>query len=215
MATRLFVIATLSLCVHSAAARSAPVPATRATQAVSAAPSAADAAAAQKSVRALINAIRYNKDAVAAKHLNFEGMARLLLLQDYDKASAAQRQQFVASLGTLVAKTSFPKGREMFHYLDALLFEAASQAGDTLQVGSVVVVHRNLKKVELPITWVLTRSQDVWQVVDIISMKESTAHGIREEEVLPLMQEGGMAKVLAAMQERLAQLPAATEAQAP
>lgn len=186
----------------SAASAGAP-----AAAALPAAASANDAAQAQKSVRALINAIRYNKDAVAAKHLNFDGMARLLLLTEYDKATPKDRAAFVSALGTLVTRTSFPKGREMFHYLDALLFESATQAGDKVQVGSVVVVHRNLKKVELPITWVLTRTDNLWQVVDIISMNESTAHGIREEEVLPLLQEGGLPKVLSAMQDRLAQLP--------
>ena len=197
------------LCLMAPMAQAAPVSqaqgaAAQAAAAVAAAPaSPADAAAAQKSVRALINAIRYNKDDLAAKRLNFDGMARLLLADSYAQASTAQRQDFVSSLGKLVAGTSFPKGRELFHYLDALLFEAATPQGDAMRVKSVVVVHRNLKKVELPIEWVLTRTAGQWQVVDIISMNESTAQGIREEEVLPLYKEGGLDKVLAAMHERL------------
>ncbi len=197
----------LTLAPSLQAAAGVPETAPEANRPQSAQPAPADAAAAQKSVRALINAIRYNKDAVAAKHLNFDGMAKLLLADSYAAATSAQRQDFVSALGTLVTRTSFPKGRDLFGYLDALLFETATAQGDTLHVKSVVVVHRNLKKVELPIEWVLTRSGSGWQVVDIISMNESTAHGIREEEVLPLMQEGGLAKVLQAMHERTNALP--------
>jgi phospholipid transport system substrate-binding protein len=175
------------LCLMAPMAQAAPVAqAPQAAQAPATVPaSAADAAAAQKSVRALINAIRYNKDDLAAKKLNFDGMARLLLADDYAQASTAQRQDFVTSLGKLV-----------------------------MHVKSVVVVHRNLKKVELPIEWVLTRTAGQWQVVDIISMNESTAQGIREEEVLPLYKEGGLTKVLTAMHERLEQLKT-TETAAP
>jgi phospholipid transport system substrate-binding protein len=204
------------LCLMAPMAQAAPVAqAPQAAQAPATVPaSVADAAAAQKSVRALINAIRYNKDDLAAKKLNFDGMARLLLADDYAQASTAQRQDFVASLGKLVTGTSFPKGRDLFHYLDALLFETATSQGDAMHVKSVVVVHRNLKKVELPIEWVLTRTAGQWQVVDIISMNESTAQGIREEEVLPLYKEGGLTQVLTAMHERLEQLKT-TETAAP
>lgn len=166
-----------------------------------------DAAAAQKSVRALINAIRYSKDDLAASKLGFEGMAKLLLADSWTEATPAQKQALVRDLGTLVTRTSFPKGRDLFGYLDALLFETATAQGDTMHVKSVVVVHRNLKKVELPIEWVLAQNPShQWQVIDIISMNESTAAGIREEEVLPLLHEGGLPKVLAALAERATQV---------
>jgi ABC-type transporter MlaC component len=174
-----------------------------------------DAAAAQKAVRALINAIRYNKDDLAASKLNFKGMASLLLGETWSEATPTQQNDFVHDLKTLVTRTSFPKGREMFAYLDALLFEAAQKCGDTMHVKSVVVVHRNLKKVELPIEWVLAADKGAWQVVDIISMNESTAAGIRSEEVLPLLQEGGLSKLLATLHERVAKLPPVAQPRAP
>ena len=203
------------LCLLAPMVLGAAVPSARAATAQAAAPaSSAEAAAAQKSVRALINAIRYNKDESAAKRLNFDGMAKLLLADGYAQASAAQRQDFVASLGKLVTGTSFPKGRDLFGYLDALLFGTATPVGDAMHLKSVVVVHRNLKKVELPIEWVLTRTSGQWQVVDIVSMNESTAAAIREQEVLPLYKEGGLPKVLTAMHERIEQLQGQKTAEA-
>ena len=179
-------------------------------------PSAEDTAAAQKAVRALVNAIRYNKDDLAVSKLNLVAMARVLLGDAWATATAAQQQDVVASLTTLLTRTSFPKGRELFAYLDALLFEAAQQRGSRIEVKTVVVVHRNLKKVELPIEWVLTRERGTWQVVDIISMNESTAEGIRDEEVAPLLQEGGVAKLIATMHERAARMgPVGQEATSP
>lgn len=174
-----------------------------------------DAAATQKTVRALVNAIRYSKDEMASKKLNLTAMARVLLGDSWATASAAQQHDIVATLTTLLSRTSFPKGRELFAYLDALLFEAAQQRGDRIFVKTVVVVHRNLKKVELPIEWVLTREQGTWQVVDIISMGESTAEGIRDEEVAPLLQEGGVQKLIDTMHERASKLVPATPAAAP
>jgi ABC-type transporter MlaC component len=182
-----------------AVAQAAPPPA---------AVTAADTQAAQKTVKALVNAIRYRKDALAAGKLGFEPMAKLLLQDAWQNATAAQRTDFVRGLTTLVTRTSFPKGREMFQYLDALLFESVAPVGDTLHVKSVVVVHRNLKKVEIPIEWVLGRAAAGFQVVDIISFNESIAEGIREEEVLPLLKDGGMPHVLEALQKRVAELPA-------
>ena len=173
-----------------------------------AAVNAADTQSAQKTVKALVNAIRYRKDALAAGKLGFEPMAKLLLQDAWQSATTAQRTEFVQGLTQLVTRTSFPKGREMFAYLDALLFESVTPVGDTLHVKSVVVVHRNLKKVEIPIEWVLGSTAKGHQVIDIISFNESIAQGIREEEVLPLLKAGGMPQVLKALQERVAELPA-------
>jgi ABC-type transporter MlaC component len=173
-----------------------------------AATTAADAAAGQKVVRALVNAIRYGKDQMAIDRLGLEHMSQMLLEDAWAGATPVQQHDFVEGLRTLLVRTSFPRGREMFAYLDALLFKGVTTQGEDLHLRSVVVVHRNLKKVELPLEWVLVRAGPAWQVVDIVSMGDSTAEGIRDEEVRPLRAQGGIEHVLAAMQERIHKLPA-------
>lgn len=187
----------------------AQTPAPTATAASAAAPTAAEAAAAKKAVQALTNAIRYGKDNIGKKYLGCAHMSAALLGDTWTQMTAAQQQQFQANFEQLVVGTAFPKGRQMFQYLDALLFAPARGTGAQVVLPSTIVIHRNLKKTEIPIEWVVAQEAGSWRVVDIISMQESTCAGIREEEVVPLLKEGGVNKLLQVLQQKVAQLPAA------
>lgn len=165
-----------------------------------------DASAAQTAVKGLVGAIRYGKDAAAQKRLGVETMAKSLLGATYERMDAQDRGHFVRGLGELLVADSFPRGREMFHYLDALLFGAPARVGDQLHLPCTIVVHRELKKVEIPVTWVLGREDSAWKVVDIVAQNESTLAGIREEEVGPLMKDGGVPKLLQTLDARLARV---------
>src|SRR5689334_448492 len=138
-----------------------------------AAPSPNDAAV-QKVLKALINAIRYNKDDLAAKQLAFGPMSKALMDDTWASMSEAERKEFTTDLEGLIRGISFAKGREMFQYLDAVLYDPVKMKGDQAECKSTVVIHRDLKKTEIPITWVLVQDGGAWKVVDTISLGEST-----------------------------------------
>src|SRR5687768_2742710 len=109
----------------------------------------ADDQATQKAIKGLVNAIRYGKDDLAAKQLDFGAMSKGLMAEDWQKLSAAEQAEFQKHLETLVRNLSFPKGKDMFQYLDAMLYDPARLEGDKAKVKSTIVVHRDLKKTEI------------------------------------------------------------------
>lgn len=165
-----------------------------------------DAAAAQAAVKGLVGGIRYGKDNLALKRLGTETMAHTLLGDSWQKADPKDRQHFVQGFGELLAADAFVRGREMFRYLDALLFAAPARVGEQLHLACTIVVHRELKKVEIPVTWVLGQEDGTWRVVDIVAQKESTLTGLREEQIDPLLKEGGMRALLQALDARVAKV---------
>jgi phospholipid transport system substrate-binding protein len=166
----------------------------------------ADDKAVQKTLTVLVNSIRYNKDDVAAKQLAYNEMSKALMAEGWATMSAEQQKEFAGHLQTLLRLMSFPKGRDMFKYLDALLFDSVKVEGDTAHCKTTVVIHRDVKKAEIPIEWVLMKDGGNWKVVDTVTMGESTAAGIREEQLLPLMKEGGVNAVLDAMRKKVSEL---------
>ncbi len=166
---------------------------------------APDDKAVQKTLKTLISAVRYGKDDMAAKQLAFNAMAQDLLGATWAKASPAEQKEIVSGLETLLRKVSFPKGREIFQYLDAVLYDPVVVEGGKVKCKSTVVIHRDLKKTELPITWVLVQESGQWKVVDTVSMGDSTAASIREDQVDPLLKEGGVPSLMAALRKKVAE----------
>lgn len=150
----------------------------------------------KKVLTTLVNAIKYGKDETAAKQLAFKSMAKRLLGETWDTMQAGDQKEAAADLEILIRKMSFGKGHEMFQYLDAVLFDPVKLQGEEAHCKATVVVHRDLKKQEIPIEWVLLKEGGQWKVVDTITVGESTTQGIREEQVQPLLKEGGVPKIM-------------------
>jgi ABC-type transporter MlaC component len=173
----------------------------------SAAALSGESPAVQKSLKSFIAAIRYGKDAIAIKYISCEDMAQSLLGDTAAQMTPEQRQQFTAGLATLLQRLSFPKGRDLFKYLDAVLYDPATPQGDQVHCKSTVVVHRDLKKQEIPIEWVLVKRAGQYKIVDVVTTGESTMAAIRQDQILPLLKQGGVDALLAAVREKIAAAP--------
>ncbi len=162
--------------------------------------------AVQKTLHTLITGIRYGKDDLAAKQLAFGAMAQGLLAGDWSKLSPAEQTEVVAGLETVIRAVSFARGRDMFKYLDALLFEPSRVEGNKARAKSTLVVHRDLKKAEVIIDWVLVRDGSGWKVLDTVMLGESTMQALRDEQVQPLLNKGGTPAVLKALRDKVAEV---------
>ena len=160
----------------------------------------------QKPVKMLIGAIRYKKDDMALKLLALDQMTVELNKNHLDKVSAAQKKAFAKNLGVLLKKLSFPKARDLFKHLDAILYDEPVVKGDRASIKSTIVVHRAYKKTELVITWSLLKKGKNWLILDTTTVGESTSAGIREDQVDPLFKEGGIKLVLQKMEEKIKEL---------
>lgn len=159
-----------------------------------------------KVLKRLIGAIRYGKNDLAAKQVAFKPMSERLMGSAWAKMKPAEQAEFVKSLEELIRGLSFKKGHEMFKHLDAVLYDPVRLEGKEAKCKSTIVVHRNYKKTEIVIDYVLVQANGGWQVVDLVMLGESTIEGLREGQILPLLEEGGPATVLKAMRDRVAEV---------
>lgn len=160
----------------------------------------------QKTIKVLINSIRYEKDDMAAKQVAFDVMIERLMGDAWKDVPDGDRKELIAGMEKLIRGISFPAGRGMFKYLDNILYEPVRVEGGVARCKSTVVIHRDLKKTEVAIDWVLAKSGAGWKVYDTVMLGESTLEGIREEQIGPLLKEGGVPAVMRALRTKLAEL---------
>lgn len=166
-----------------------------------AAPPAADA---QKPIKTLINSIRYGKYDLAAKQLAFGEMVKRLLATDAAKFSADEQKELGAGIETIIRADSFPKGKDKFQYLDNVVYEDPRVKDGDVLCKSTIVIHHELKKTELVIDWVLVPDATGYKIADMIMLGEGTIGGIREDQIQPLLSEGGSAKVMELLRKKVA-----------
>jgi phospholipid transport system substrate-binding protein len=63
-----------------------------------------------------------------------------------------------------------------------------------------------MKKQELKVKYHLAKTKAGWQVVDVAVLGDSMLKGIRDDQVQPLLKEGGWDKLLKAMRDKVAEL---------
>jgi phospholipid transport system substrate-binding protein len=158
-----------------------------------------------KPLKTVVNSVRYGKDKMALKLFAGEAQGKALLGDDWAKGTDAQRKDFVALFHTLFAKLAFPKIRKNFENLDTVLYENPEIKGDTAEMNSTILINHPLKKQELKVRYTLQK-QGGWKVVDVAVLGDSMLKGIREDQIVPLMKEGGWEGLLKAMRERDAEL---------
>lgn len=161
----------------------------------------------QKPVKVLINAIRYKKDDLARKQIDFDAMTKGILQDVWGKLSDADKKFFTDGLTKIISTVSFKAGRDSFQHLDAITYGAPKVKGDVAQLPSNIVIDHPIKgRQELKITWVLKKGSAKWRVFDTIILGESTVDGVREDQVELLLEEGGIPRVKKAMKDKLAEI---------
>lgn len=162
-----------------------------------------------KPIKQLITSIRYSKDDLANGFLAHRRMCEIVCGDAWKKFTPEQQKEFADGYAYLLKRISFPKARELFEHLDSLLHEVQKIEGDKAHVKQVVVIFRNYKKEEIILEYAMERSADgKWQVVDVVAEGESTLEGIREDQVEPLLKEGGNDLLLKKMREKVAEVKA-------
>lgn len=158
--------------------------------------------AVSKPVKTVVQSVRYGKDTLALKHFGGEQQGRFLLGEDWDKGTDAQRKEFVQLFHTLFAKIAFPKVRENFKNLANINYDDPAVEGDTARVASTVVIEHPMKKQELKLKYTLMKDKAAWKVVDVAVLGDSMLTGIRDDQVRPLLKEGGWDALLGAMRAK-------------
>jgi phospholipid transport system substrate-binding protein len=163
-----------------------------------------------KPVKTVVQSVRYGKDLAALKNFGGEQQARFLLGDAWDKASEPQRKEFIELFHTLFAKIAFPKVRDNFKNLASITYEDPEVKGDEAHVASTIVIDHPLKKQELKLKYALAKDKTGWKVVDVAVLGDSMLTGIRDDQVRPLLKDGGWDAVIKAMREKNKELEKVT-----
>lgn len=158
-----------------------------------------------KPVKTLVQSVRYGKDTMALKYLDGEQQGRFLLGEEWSKGTDAQRKEFIQLFQNLFAKIAFPKVRENFKNLSDIKYDEPTVEGDTAHVPSLVVIDHPMKKQELKLKYTLVKEakdKGAWKVLDVAVLGDSMLTGIRDDQVRPLLKEGGWNALLNAMRAK-------------
>lgn len=159
-----------------------------------------------KPLKTIVNSVRYGKDNAALKLFASDEQGKLMVADAWSKGTDAQRKEFQDLFLTLFGKIAFPKIRKNFENLDTVLYEEPTVEGDKAAIASTILINHPLKKQELKVKYQLVKQGPAWKVVDVAVLGDSMLIGIRDDQVQPLLKEGGWDALLKAMREKAAEL---------
>lgn len=200
-------VSALALCcavlVPASLALAAPAPAPAPappTPGPAAAPAAVNPV--EKPIRTLIGAVRFGKFPMAISMLDGEHQGQLLLGDDWAKGTPAQRAEFIKLFHAVFAKQALPKIQKNFEHLESMVYDAPEISGDTASIKSVVTILHAMKKQELKLKYKMHKVGADWKVVDVAVLGDSMIKSIREDQIVPIMKEGGWNKLLELLRQK-------------
>lgn len=169
----------------------------------------------EKVIGVLINNVRYGQDKAVLTHLDGDRQARELLGPAYDQGTPEQRAEFITFFHHIFAGVAFPKMRDSFEHLTTITYAAKVDpaSGGRVDVDSVIHIQAGPKEQELKVRYWLSKGTDgKLRVVDVTLVGDkSMLTNIREDQVKPILAEGGWPKLLELMRSRAGELPALTD----
>jgi phospholipid transport system substrate-binding protein len=172
---------------------------------VTAAPAVAQKDDPTRPIKRVIGAIRQSKDDLAINQFADEEQGRILLGDYWARGTDAQRKEFTQLFHTLFASIAFPRVRDNFKDLDTILYDPPRIEGRSAQVGSTIMINHPLKKQELKLKYAVMKQGVNWKVVDVAVLGDSMLQGIRDDQVQPLLKDGGWDGLLNAMRQKVAE----------
>ncbi len=159
-----------------------------------------------KPLKTVVNSVRFSKDLAALKLFAGDEQGKYLVGDEWAKGTDAQRKEFIDQFLQLFGKIAFPKIRKNFENLDSVLYDEPTVNGDRAEIPSTILINHPLKKQELKLKYSLAKQGGAWKVIDVSVLGDSMLQGIRDDQVQPILKEGGWEKLLTLMKAKNAEL---------
>ena len=159
-----------------------------------------------KPLKVIVNSVRYGKDLAALKLFAGEEQGKFLLGDDWARGTDAQRKEFIDQFHQLFGKIAFPKIRKNFENLDTVIYDEPTVTGDRASIGSTILINHPMKKQELKVKYEVIKAGSSYEVIDVAVLGDSMLQGIRDDQIRPIMKEGGWDNLLKLMREKNAEL---------
>jgi phospholipid transport system substrate-binding protein len=155
-----------------------------------------------KTVKNVFANLRTGKSAKVFQFVDLDAVSRNLLLEEYEKGTEAQRKEFASLFQSLYAKIGIPKISEKFKKVVSAMFDRPEVKGSKAWVSSIIVFDHPLKKEELKLKYSLVKSNKGWRVTDVAVLGSSIVQTIRNEQIKPVLEKGGLDTLLKTMREK-------------
>lgn len=159
-----------------------------------------------KPLQVIVNSVRFGKDLAALKNFAGEEQGKFLMGDDWAKGTDAQRKEFVELFHVLFGKIAFPKIRKNFENLDTVIYDEPTLTADHASIPSTILINHPMKKQELKVKYELIKQTGGYKVIDVAVLGDSMLTGIRDDQIKPLLKEGGWENVLKAMRDKAAEV---------
>jgi phospholipid transport system substrate-binding protein len=163
----------------------------------------------EKPIKTFISAIRYGKEDLARKLIDGDTQARMLTGPAWEQGTAEQRAELISLFQVVFQGIAFPKLKENFQKIETIVYARPRIDKDTAEIDSTLVVLHPMKKQEIKVHYLLSKSKAGYKLVDVtFAGDKSMLTNIRDEQVSPLLAEGGWPKLIEALRERAREIQA-------
>lgn len=157
-------------------------------------------------VKKLVVQVRTGKDAQAMKQLDMASISRYLLDDYYAKATPQQLSEFASLFEVVFAKIAFPKVRENLKNLASITYDNPEVNASETIIGSIIYIDNPLKKQEMKLKYIMVKTSKGWKVKDVAVLGDSMLKSIRDDQMRPLLEAGGIEHLLQEMRAKKKEL---------
>lgn len=162
----------------------------------------------EKPIKRFIGAVRYGKNEMALKMVDDLSQAKLLLGDQWDKGTKEQQKEFRKLFSQLFSVIAFPKLKNNLQKVASILYGKPEFKGKTAILPSTLVVQHALKKQEIKLSYTLAKTKGGYKLVDVTFQGDkSLLTNIRDDQIGPLMKEGGWNHLITQLRARMSELP--------
>ena len=159
----------------------------------------------KKPVTLVVNNVRYGKDLKALALFGSDAQGAFLLGEDWKRGTDAQRKEFGELFQVIFGKVAFPRVRENFKHFGSFTTEEPKVEGKAASLGSVLLLDHPVRKQEMKLKFSLV-NEGGWKVVDVAVSGDSMLKGIRDDQIVPILKEGGWDNLLKLMRAKAKEL---------
>lgn len=155
-----------------------------------------------KTITTLIGAVRYGKHVLGLTFMDGSAQGAFMLGDNWLRGDDRQRAEFITLFHTVFAKVAFPKMQKNFQNIQTAVYDPPVVTGNRALVKSTLVVLHALKKQEYKLKYQLILVGADWKLVDVEVLGESMLTGVRNEQIAPILKEGGWPKLLDLLRQK-------------
>lgn len=163
----------------------------------------------KKPITVFVNAVRYGKNDVALKYVDGNAQGAFLLGDEWSKASPAQKKEFISLFHVLFSEIAFPKLKDNLQKIETILYGDVESVDGFTEITSTLVVLHPMKKQEVKVRYRLSKTGSKYRLVDVTFEGDaSLLTHIRQDQIQPLMKEGGWDGLMTQLKARATEIEA-------